>query len=61
MGRYMSKEVTELSCEKSMYEEVRITGFGINGIVAVPPSVGRCFIEVTSMTHSPFLHSISRA
>lgn len=38
----------ELSCEKSTYDEIRISGSGINAIVAVPPSLGRCFIEVTS-------------
>lgn len=44
----MSKELTELSCEKSLYDEIRITSFRIDDIVAVPPSLGRCFIEVTS-------------
>lgn len=48
----MSKEVTDLSCEKSKYDEVRITGFRVRDIVAAPPSIGRCFIEVIS-THSP--------
>ncbi|KAK4781867.1 hypothetical protein SAY86_015969 [Trapa natans] len=47
MGRYMSKDVPEeCSRKKPMYEEVRIQGFGINDIVAVPDSTGRCFLEV---------------
>ncbi|OWM85979.1 squamosa promoter-binding-like protein 14 [Punica granatum] len=46
MGGYMSKEIAELTCEKSTCDEIRITGFEIGDGVAAPPSLGRCFIEV---------------
>ncbi|KAK4782183.1 hypothetical protein SAY86_016285 [Trapa natans] len=46
MGGYISKEVAELSCEKSGYDEIRIKNSGFDAMVAMPPSLGRCFIEV---------------
>lgn len=48
MGGYVSKDAMEVSCEKSDYDEIRITGLRMNHGVAVAPTLGRCFIEVTS-------------